>query len=562
MRSLFVLPCALCIGTAFAGAAAGDRPIWTAGIVTDTHVGSTRESCDLVEKACTLFASRGIDVFIHCGDIADRHSPEGYRILSELTDAAFPAKPKEKIWVYADHDFNGRRDEPWETVMGDVKRHLGASNGLYGLVDMRGWPLLVFPQRIDFARAERMLSEACADPRFAGKPVFVFDHVPPEDTTEDTATWGDRGRRELYSKFPRAIVVHGHVHGSLRSELNIWQEGFTAVNMGCLSRWDGHAVGAAPETKRSHGAVLMEVFADRVVFRRYDVRTGEEYGADEPWTVPLPFDPATAPYRRDRAAGREPVPQFPAGAVLSLGAPEPFHRLELRFPRAEGRHGDYKYGVQVAGPDGGRVALVERFGRFWQSERERPAELSCTLSAAFFEPGRRYRVRVAPCNFFGAEGRALEAEFVAPEETGYETVFESDDPIAECPFLTGLEGGRRLEPSEDGWFDIGGGNYRLEFPDGVWGAEGRYRFAIDMETEQDGPRTWTLVLRDPGKDGIRNANNRIATPRGDSGRTRYVIGFTQERAERRYYLLVREGGKGRIRFDRVKIERVAPGEGR
>ena len=278
MRRLFVLPCALCIGTAFADAAAEEQPVWTAGIVTDTHVGSTRESCDLVEKACTLFASRGIDVFIHCGDIADRHSPEGYRILAELTDAAFPAKPKEKIWVYADHDFNGRRDEPWETVMGDVKRHLGASNGLYGLVDMRGWPLLVFPQRIDFARAERMLSDACSDPRFAGKPVFVFDHVPPEDTTEDTATWGDRGRRDLYSKFPRAIVVHGHVHGSLRSELNIWQGGFTAVNMGCLSRWEGRAVGAAPETKRSHGAVLMEVFADRVVFRRYDVRTGEEYG--------------------------------------------------------------------------------------------------------------------------------------------------------------------------------------------------------------------------------------------------------------------------------------------
>ena len=150
MRRLFVLPCALCIGTAFADAAAEEQPVWTAGIVTDTHVGSTRESCDLVEKACPLFASRGIDVFVHCGDIADRHSPEGYRILAELTDAAFPAKPK--IWVYADHDFNGRRDEPWETVMGDVKRHLGASNGLYGLVDMRGWPLLVFPQRIDFGK--------------------------------------------------------------------------------------------------------------------------------------------------------------------------------------------------------------------------------------------------------------------------------------------------------------------------------------------------------------------------------------------------------------------------
>ena len=41
-----------------------------------------------------------------------------------------------------------------------------------------------------------------------------------------------------------------------------------------------------------------------------------------------------------------------------------------------------------------------------------------------------------------------------------------------------------------------------------------------------------------------------------------MIGFAQERAERHYYLLVREGGKGRIRFDRVKIERMATGEGK
>ena len=74
-----------------------------------------------------------------------------------------------------------------------------------------------------------------------------------------------------------------------------------------------------------------------------------------------------------------------------------------------------------------------------------------------------------------------------------------------------------------------------------------------METEQgDGP-AWTILLRNPKPS--RNANARIYTPSGVSGNSRYVITFRKTVAKYRYNLLVREGGKGRIRFNYVKIER-------
>ena len=73
-----------------------EKPLWTAGIVTDTHVKRTRESCELVKKACDLFAEKGIDIFINCGDIADHYYPEAYPILKELTDAAFPRSPRRR----------------------------------------------------------------------------------------------------------------------------------------------------------------------------------------------------------------------------------------------------------------------------------------------------------------------------------------------------------------------------------------------------------------------------------------------------------------------------------
>ena len=53
-----------------------------------------------------------------------------------------------------------------------------------------------------------------------------------------------------------------------------------------------------------------------------------------------------------------------------------------------------------------------------------------------------------------------------------------------------------------------------------------------------------------------NAFGRISTPDGDSGPLRYVIDFTKTSADRAYYLLVREGGEGRIRFGHMRIERL------
>ena len=119
--------------------------------------------------------------------------------------------------------------------------------------------------------------------------------------------------------------------------------------------------------------------------------------------------------------------------------------------------------------------------------------------------------------------------------------------------MTGLAAGRRIKATKD-WYELSPGNHRLEFPEGIWKGKGRFRFTIDMETQQNGVRTWTLVLRNPNP--LRNANARIATPRGDSGKMRYLIEFDKTNPGFFYYFLVREGSAGKIRFNHVKIERA------
>ena len=531
------------------------RPLWTAGIVTDTHVKRTYESCAKVKLACDLFARKGVDVFVNCGDIADLYYPEAYPILKKLTDSAFPEKQPKKIWVYANHDWCGRRDEPWERVFADVKRLLGGTHDFYDLIDMKGFPLLVFPQFVDYARAEKMIRDVCEDPKYAGKPVILFDHVPPYGTTDGSVRWGSQERLELYSRFPRLVVVCGHAHSSLRSELNIWQGTFSVVGMGCLAGWGGRAVGRPPESKDSFGAVVLEAFNDRLVFRRFDVRTGKEYRADAPWTVPFPFDPSSAPYRRDQAAQNEPKPQFPSGAKLELEPEKPFSALKLKFPSAGGDNGTYIYRVDVWSQKG-KAARIDLFGQFHLDASERDSVVVRRLESAYFDPGGKYRLRITPCNCFGGEGSPIEAEFLVPAETGdgWKVVFESFDPTKDCPYFLGKEDGKKLL-AENGWYQMDARNYRLEFPGECWDGTGEYRFTVDMETEQGVGRTWTILLRNPKPS--RNANARIYTPSGVSGNSRYVITFNKKVRGHRYCLLVREGDNGRIRFNYVKIERRA-----
>ena len=530
----------------------GGKPLWKAGLMTDTHVLKTMASCSRVRSACELFAKHGVDLVVNCGDIADLYYPTGFQALRKVYSETFKAKKPEEVWVYANHD-RLWRTEPWEEVMKDVRRHLEIPHEPYASIDFKGYPLIVVPQWIDYNRAKTMLDEACA--KYPDKPIFVFDHVPPQATTDSSITWGAAERRRFYSKYPRVVLFTGHAHGSLRSELNIWQGGFTTVSLGCLATWGGHAVGGAPKSKPSYDVALLEVYSDKLVVRRFDIRDGKEYTDAPVWTIPLPFNPATAPYRREKTSKSEPIPQFAAGAKLSIDVKgSPCEKLEISFPKAEGPHGVYIYRLEIEDEKGVKLARQDEFGQFWLSTHERQQVLSYTLSAGYFDAGRTYRIVVTPVNCFGGCGRPISAEVKAVQSNG-KLLWESANPMKDCPFMTGLSAGKPVAV-KDGWYVMSGGNQRLEFPDGIWkGKKGtRFRFTVDLEMDQPGVRTWTIVLRNP--DPLKNANARIATPQGNSGRQRYVIEFTKPKDNFFYYLLIREGGAGRLRINYARIERL------
>lgn len=546
-----------------------EKPQLRIGVMTDTHIGKTKESCARVKLAYQLFRKHSVDLMVNVGDVADYHYPTGYQAYRETVEEVFAGVPAAKrpkeLFVYAAHDhFNyggPKKRSLWfkdaTPAFADMERLIGATNGPYAQGSVKGFPYVVFPQRmtdgLDMKRCEKMVADAVsANP---GKPVFVFAHIPPYGTTRGGS--GSLEKRKMLNKYPQVVNFSGHTHGTLANERAIWQGEFTSLNVGCLQTWGGGHVGNNVPRMPNFGVVIAEVYSSRIVFRRLDVRDGVEH--NEPWMIPWPFDPASAPYRTAGRKEKSATPSFAAGAELKVAPIGDEGGVLLTIPVTSGVPRPYTYQVHLEYLDqDGKWETRGRkdfFGDAWQRPQERPEKYDVEVTGAYFDPERKYRFRVFPLNCWGKKGDALTVEFTSPEpKVKPQVVWESKDPMKDCPFLSGLSNGKPM-PIENGFYKMGTGNARLVFPNGVWAGEkgAKFRFIVDIHTIQ-GDDTWTMVLRNPNP--LKNANNRIMTPSGDSGSLRYIIDFSKISASHSYYLLVREGGNGEIRFNYARIERI------
>ena len=371
------------LGTAWA---AEGTPMLRIGVMTDTHVKETKASCRRVKMACELFRRHRVDMVVNVGDVADYHYPKGYAAYRAVVEKAFdgvpPAERPKELFVYAAHDtfawggHKARSEWPKhiDEAFADMQRLIGAENGPYAEGAIKGFPYIVFPQSmtggLDLARVEKMIARAvAANP---GKPVFVFAHVPPAGTTRTGR--GHMGKRDLFDRFPQIVNISGHVHGSLADERAIWQGSFTSVSAGCLQNWgDGRdgIVGSSVKRINNYGVMIVDVFASRIVFRRFDARDGEEYHAEAPWMVPWPFDPVTAPYRHADRRAKAAVPAFAADAALKIARSDaPTGGMTLTIPAASGEPRPYACRVYMErkGADGAWLPHARRdfFGDFCQ----------------------------------------------------------------------------------------------------------------------------------------------------------------------------------------------------
>ena len=561
LKSSAAAGAAACVPCAFAS----DRPVLKVGMMSDTHITTDRRSVARTRLAMELFRKLNVDVMAHLGDLADWHYPEAYTYYRETLDAVFPPDGKRPALIYAfgNHDAldPSRKSGPREKrqtdrrqSFADMKARLGIDHGYVDLKVIAGYPFLTFPETFDDAFTlddyARKIAETCA--AFPSGPVFVLEHPPLYQTTYNSC-FQDPRRRAVMDRFPRVVSISGHKHATIKNELCIWQGEFTALQVSCLQRWYGLNVGSRIVGKESCGVGVMEVYRDRLVVRRYDVRDGSEYRPDAPWTIPLPHDASAAPYAVAKRAVGETLSAFPAGAALGVTVDAtPFSSATVRFSTVTDPERVFLYRVEVfrksAAGAWSCFASTEVFGDFYELKGDRKGALECSFSSALFESGAAYRFTVTPIGFFGKAGTPLAADWRAPEKAPAEIVWSCDAPMAELK-----PSGNAKVVREGDWFVCGFGVFRFDPPRGIFkdGKKGdTYRFVVEMQSVQENvPHGVQFGVDRP------SWASGLLTPVGDSGVRRYVLTEKLRRENPDWAFKFAGVGNLKVRFLKMQIER-------
>ena len=524
-------------------------PLFRVGFMTDTHIKNTEESCAKVKAAFEFFLSKQPDLIVHLGDLADKHSPDGYRIYRRLFHEIFQEKRPEEIILYADHDAVGCPDR--ETFYREFQRLLNIPHAPYDNLVIHGYPFLIFPQAVeeDFSRMERIIRQAIKD--HPGKPVFVLHHCPMFNTVDHSLAGLCLEGRSVLDKYPQVIHFSGHTHSSLRNGNCIHQDTFTSVNAGCLSFWQQNQAGENLLPKECDEVMIMEVFPEKLILRRFSVSDGFEINANAPWRIPLPFNRETAPYRPENR--NFPIPEFPGDAKIVIEKNgSPFHSILFTFPDAEEC---YLYRAELEKLERGKwkfVAEKEDYGNFYLKEKRKFTHFE--FNSGFFEENNRYRLKVTPFHFGCGAGAAIQVDFIAESPLRGPLVFSTDHPEKDCRYLA-KKGNVIALP--DGWFQISEWNSygMLQFPEKIWKQipDGvKLRMTVELEQDQPQfPRKRFFVGRNDFKKAFSTS---IFLREGKTPRQRIVFEFQKE-SEEPYTLLVSHGIEpGPIKFHYAAIE--------
>jgi len=259
-----------------------------------------------------------------------------------------------------------------------------------------------------------------ADPT---KPIFVFQHEPPQKTVVGNDVLGDLKLTALLSNYPQVIDFSGHSHLPISDSRSIWQGSFTALNAGSLAylstaipdnRFLSNGGASASDTVGGYetwnaellrnGGMYYIVEIDQNSIVRiliYDIFTQSLWG--EPIILDS-IDPNKFKYTNARREQSD-KPVFAAGSAISV-IPSLYGKVNITFPEATSKDTVQSYRVEVY-------------------ENGTPAQTHYRLSCALFggsdskvhaylrylKPATQYTVKVYAVNSWAKESDPLVLNF-------------------------------------------------------------------------------------------------------------------------------------------------------
>jgi len=437
-------------------------PLLKVGVLSDIHLLTQKDvlhSDVYFEKALRWYEAQKADAVLLCGDIADCGLVAELEYAVEIWHRVFPGdrrsdgQPIQRLFHFGDHDFGGYAHKySWAKKCSkdpDAVNHALVNEDIASiwkrLFDEEWKPIQVkvvkgytfvlahHPRNLANGTVIPGLAEALAaanpDP---AKPFFYSMHRPVHGTLPG---WANRGldkdpNHQALKKYPNVLAFFGHAHQNSADELCLWQGEYTVVHVPSTSycctrggRENSFSGGNNPDKKRpqqmqrvdcfsSNHALFMNVYADRIVISRRDVRHDSPMGAD--WTIPLPSPDGSCSEKVRKSLSR--APAFPAGATATVTEGKGKDRAQkvrdevvVSFPPAHARDGRpraFDYEIVAVATGFRLVRRVFSTRAYWPESKE-TEESRCVFGQFELPADRGVTFTVRPANCYGLLGEPL-----------------------------------------------------------------------------------------------------------------------------------------------------------
>ena len=396
-------------------------------VISDVHFGNDMGEGPMIKvpKALKNLIAKEprIDAIFVAGDISDYGQSHQYDLaLKVFNDTTIVPANLPVYFLMGNHDHYGGKKS--------YENYFKLGQPLHQYIDIKGYPFITISMSgtssnsysekdLDYlARSMKNASQ-----RYPGKPIFVFVHVPPQNTVYGTQPrdggWGTTKFEPILSNYPQAVVFAGHSHFPVGDPRSIHQDKYTSVNDGSTtySEVEPGVVNEGIHPDRydyiTEGLIVNVDRGSNIEIERWDTYNDEEIKPR--WYIEAPHDGSKFLYR-NRTGGS--APQFRPDARVCVSEIQD-EGCSVSFPQAADDEVVHHYRVEII-CNGESVLTNHTFSGFYRNSR-----MPRTLEVHFqgIPNGSKLKVRVTAIDSYDNASAPIESdEFVtAPYKPGAKT---------------------------------------------------------------------------------------------------------------------------------------------
>ena len=175
--------------------------------------------------------------------------------------------------------------------------------------------------------------------------------------------------------------------------------------------------------------MIFEVYTDKAVIRRFNMLSQTEIAAENPWTLPLPFNRENAPFKPETRSENFAIPEFSSENGFNIVFDgEPFNHAYCKFPEILPFEAFHNLRIELFEEQNGEMVNAAIFD-FCNDYRSDSNNSEREIPVGLLKGTRNYRLKMTPVNIYGKCGRSRIYDFKTPECGLSELPFDGFDGI-------------------------------------------------------------------------------------------------------------------------------------